>query len=56
MTTKRASEMSETERTAKLAELRKGPKPEPMDVSRTAQQMTAAERAAFVRECSRRFG
>jgi hypothetical protein len=53
---KHAREMTESEKTATLAGLRKSPKPEPMPIDKTAREMTASERQAFIRECSRRFG
>jgi hypothetical protein len=53
---RKAKDMSEQERAAKLAELRKGPAPEPMDLSKTAAEMTLAARAAWIREHSRRTG
>jgi ribosomal protein L29 len=56
MTTKHVREMSETERAETLAELRRGPKSEPMPIDKTAKEMTPAEREEFLRECARRFG
>ena len=37
-----------------LKELKRGPKPEPMDVSVRASEMTPAQRQAFIREAARR--
>lgn len=53
---KHVKEMSEVEKAEALAELRKGPAPEPMDLSKTAKEMTSAEREAFLKECKRRAG
>jgi hypothetical protein len=53
---KMAKDMTEAERAAALAELRKGPKPEPMSVDRMASQMSVGERETWLREHSRRFG
>ena len=46
----------EAERAQKLAELRKGPKPEPLPIDRTAAEMTPAQRDAWLKEHVRRFG
>jgi hypothetical protein len=53
---KRASEMTEAERAERLAELKRGPKPEPMDMSKKAKDQTEAERTAWLREYARRLG
>jgi hypothetical protein len=53
---KMAREMSDTEKAIALAELCKGPKPEPMPIDKTAKEMTPAERAAFLKELNWRFG
>jgi hypothetical protein len=53
---KHARDMSEAERAEALAELRKGPAPEPMPIDKTAREMSPAERAAWLREHGRRFG
>jgi ribosomal protein L29 len=53
---KHVRDMTEAEKAEKLAELRKGPPLEPLDMSKTAREMTPAERAAWLREHSRRFG
>jgi ribosomal protein L29 len=52
----KARDMTEQERQAALAELRKGPKLEPLDMSKTARDMTESERRAFLDECKRRAG
>jgi hypothetical protein len=51
---KHASEMTETEWAAALAEIKRGPKPEPMPIDRTAAEMTEAERREWLREHKRR--
>jgi hypothetical protein len=47
-------EMTSQEAAAVLAELRKGPPPEPPDMSRTAREMSPAERERWIKEHSRR--
>jgi hypothetical protein len=56
MKLKHVKEMSPDEKAAALAELRKGPAPEPLDMSKTAREMSAGEREAFLKECARRAG
>ena len=53
---RRASEMTPQEAAAALAELKRGPKPEPMPIDKTAKQMSARERETFLKEHMRRFG
>ena len=53
---KRASEMTEAEKAAKLAELRKRPEPEKMSIDKTAAEMTPRQREAWLREHIQRFG
>jgi hypothetical protein len=53
---KRASEMTPQEAAAKLAELKRGPKPEPLPIDRTAKEMTEAQRRKWLAEHNRRFG
>ena len=53
---KRAKDMTPQEAAVKLAELKRGPPPEPMPIDKTAKEMTPAERAEFIREVNRRFG
>jgi hypothetical protein len=52
---KHARDMTEAERAAAIAELRRGPTPEPMPTDRKATEMTAAERSEWLREHRRRF-
>ncbi len=52
---KHVREMTEAEKAEALAELRRGPKPEPMPIDKTAKEMTPAQRAAWLREHARRF-
>jgi hypothetical protein len=53
----KAKDMNKTERAEALAAIIKsGPKPEPMDISKTAREMTPAERSSWLREHSRRLG
>ncbi len=53
---KRAKDMTPQEAATKLAELRKGPPPEPMPIDKTAKEMSPREREAWLREHARRFG
>jgi hypothetical protein len=55
---KMARDMSETERAEAWAAIKRGPKPEPMDLSKTktAKEMTPTARDAFLKEVARRFG
>jgi hypothetical protein len=56
---KRASEMTEAERAEALAELKRGPKPEPMPITdqpKMAKDMSQQERQAWLAEHKRRFG
>jgi hypothetical protein len=56
---KSASEMTPEEAAAALAELRRGPKPEPpapIPVDRHARDMSPEERAEWLRGHARRFG
>jgi ribosomal protein L29 len=53
---KQARDMSEAERTATLAEIKRRPKPEPMPIDKTAKEMSPAEQAAFIKELKKRFG
>jgi hypothetical protein len=47
--------MTPEERAAALAELKRGPKPEP-DISKTAKDMTKVERREWLAEHKRRVG
>jgi hypothetical protein len=53
---KHVRDMSLEEQAAALKELKRGPKPEPMPIDKTAKEMTPAQRAEFIREVNRRFG
>jgi len=53
---KHARDMSDAERAATLAAIKRGPKPEPMPIDKTAKEMTPAEQAAFLKELKKRFG
>jgi hypothetical protein len=53
---KKARDMDEAERAATLAALKRGPKPDPMPIDKTAKEMTPAEQAAFIKETKKRFG
>jgi hypothetical protein len=53
---KKARDMTPEEYKARLAELRRGPKPEPMPIDKMAKEMTAAEQASFIKELKKRFG
>jgi hypothetical protein len=50
---KHARDMSEAERKAALAEIKR-PKPEPMPLDRTAKEMTETERQEWLREHKKR--
>jgi hypothetical protein len=52
---KHVRDMSEAERAAALAELRKGPAPEPMPIDKTAREMTSRQRGEWLKEHARRF-
>jgi hypothetical protein len=49
-------DMTPQEAAAALAELKRGPKPEPMPIDRTAREMSAQQRDAWLKEHARRFG
>ena len=51
-----ARDTNEAEKAEKLAELRKGPKPEPMLIDKMARDMTPAEREQWLKEHSRPRG
>jgi hypothetical protein len=53
---KMARDMTPQQRAEKLAELRKGPKLEPLDMSKTVFEMTSTQREEFLKECKRRGG
>ena len=53
---KRASEMTPEEAAAKLAELRKGSKPEPLPLDKTAKEMTLREWQRPLRNVQQRAG
>jgi hypothetical protein len=54
---KHARDMSESERQAALAELKRGPKPAPVEIEtpKTAKEMRESERQEWLREHIRRF-
>jgi ribosomal protein L29 len=52
---KHRTEMTPEEAAAALAELRRGPKPEPMRTDRRARDMSAEERIEWLREYKRKL-
>jgi hypothetical protein len=56
MTEKHARDMSPEEAAATLKELRRGPKPVPVETTKTALEMTEVERQEYLREHRKRFG
>jgi hypothetical protein len=53
---KHVRDMSREEAAERLAEIKRGPKPEPMPTDKKAKDQTPAERTAWLAEHSRRFG
>jgi hypothetical protein len=58
MTEKHVSEMTEAEAAARLAEIKRGPKPEPvpLPLGKHAKELSEAERDEWLREHRKRFG
>jgi hypothetical protein len=53
---KKAKDLTEAERIAALAEIRRAPEPEPLDMTRTAREMTGREQLEWLAAHRRRFG
>jgi hypothetical protein len=53
---KLAKDMTDQERQAALAEIKRGEKPEPVSAEKRATEMSAHERAEYLAEHKKRFG